>query len=119
LLAGRLADALDLTVADLATRKVVQNRVESALTCAQAPGKMHGMKLTDQIRAAVNASGRTRRSLCLAAGIDEASLSRFMAGKTGLSNANLDALAEVLRLRLAGVPQKPRKTSQAGRRKGR
>ena len=74
------------------------------------------MKLTTQIRAAVDSSDRTRRSLCLSAGIDEASLSRFMAGKTGLSNANLDALADVLGLRIV-ADAKPAKARRSATRK--
>ena len=62
-----------------------------------------GMKATrkslgDQIRAAVNQSGMSRYAICKAAGIDQASFSRFMAGKVGLTLASLDRLAAVLGL---------------------
>jgi transcriptional regulator with XRE-family HTH domain len=56
--------------------------------------------LTDQVRRAVNDSPLSRYAICKAAGIDQAVMSRFMAGKAGLSLKSLDALAEVLGLEL-------------------
>lgn len=57
-------------------------------------------KLSDQVRWAVESSGASRYSLCKAAGIDQGQFSRFMAGTMGLSMNALDALAEVLGLRI-------------------
>jgi len=56
------------------------------------------VKLSDQVRRAVDDSGLSRYRICKLAGIDEGSFSRFMAGKVGLSLPTLDALADVLGL---------------------
>ena len=56
--------------------------------------------LIDQIRQAVNAAGVSRYAICKAGGISEAVMSRFMAGKTGLSMESLNAIADVLQLRI-------------------
>lgn len=55
--------------------------------------------ITTVLRAAVNRYGGTREQLSNAAGIDPASLSRFMAGKS-ITLRSADALARVLGLRL-------------------
>jgi DNA transposition AAA+ family ATPase len=60
--------------------------------------------LTDQLRRAVDESGMGRNALARAAGIDKAAMSRFMAGKVGLLQSNLDALAAVLGLQLVKGP---------------
>ena len=56
------------------------------------------VKLSDQVRQAVGGSGLSRYRICKLAGIDQATFSRFMAGKAGLSLPTLDALADVLGL---------------------
>jgi transcriptional regulator with XRE-family HTH domain len=53
---------------------------------------------SEQIRAAVGASGLSRYRICKEIGIAEATMSRFMNGKGGLSMASLDRLAELLSL---------------------
>ena len=58
------------------------------------------VRLSDQIRRAVDGSGMSRYAICKAAGIDQGTFSRFMAGKVGLSMRTLDALGDVLELRL-------------------
>ncbi|MDY7011196.1 MAG: hypothetical protein SVV80_10670 [Planctomycetota bacterium] len=63
-------------------------------------GKKQTM-LSEQIRRAVDASELTRYRIAVNAGINHASLSRFMHGKVGLSMAALDALGKVLDLQLA------------------
>lgn len=74
----------------------------------------HRVKLSDQIRRAVDASGMSRYRICKELGIAESTLSRFMAGKGGLSMENLDALADLLGLDITtgkGTPKaktKPR-----------
>lgn len=77
------------------------------------------VRLSDQIRQAVSASGLSHYGICKVLGIDKGLMSRFMAGKAGLSVANLDALAELLRLKIVstgkpaaipkGKPGRPRK----------
>ncbi len=56
------------------------------------------MKLSDQIRRAIMEAPLTRYRIAKVTGIDQAVLSRFVAGKVGLSMATLDALADVLGL---------------------
>jgi len=57
------------------------------------------MRFSDQLRKAVSTSGLTRYRIAQEAKISQASLSRFMAG-SGLTTKTLDALADVLRLRV-------------------
>jgi transcriptional regulator with XRE-family HTH domain len=56
------------------------------------------MKLSDQLRAAVDASGMSRYRICKTLDISQASMSRFMSGKSGLSLEAIDALAELLEI---------------------
>ena len=56
------------------------------------------VKLSDQVRRAVAGASLSRYRICKLAGIDQATFSRFMAGKVGLSLPTLDALADVLGL---------------------
>jgi transcriptional regulator with XRE-family HTH domain len=56
------------------------------------------ISFTEKIRRAVDASGLTRRQISDATGLDEPMLSRFVAGKVGLSMNSLDKLADVLKL---------------------
>jgi transcriptional regulator with XRE-family HTH domain len=55
-------------------------------------------KLSEQIRAAVDASGMSRYRICKELGIAESTMSRFMSGQGGLSMEVLDALAALLGL---------------------
>jgi transcriptional regulator with XRE-family HTH domain len=57
-------------------------------------------RLSDQIRKAVDASGLSRYRIAKEIGIVESAISKFMAGKGGLSLEKLDALAELLGLSL-------------------
>jgi transcriptional regulator with XRE-family HTH domain len=68
------------------------------------------VKLSDQIRRAVDASGLSRYRICKTLGIAESTLSRFMSGQGGLSMEYLDALADLLDLDI--VPGK--RPSRAG-----
>jgi len=52
------------------------------------------------IRRAIEASGVTRARLCRAAGIEEAAMSRFCRGLSGLTLASVERLADVLGLDL-------------------
>ncbi len=62
--------------------------------------------LTDQIREAVKQSDLTHYEICRRTGINKASMSRFVNGHGGLSLANLDKLAELLRLRITTTKRK-------------
>lgn len=54
--------------------------------------------VSDAVRRAIGAAGVSRSAICKKTGVDQASISRFMAGKTGLTTATLDRLADVLGL---------------------
>jgi transcriptional regulator with XRE-family HTH domain len=59
---------------------------------------MSDRRFSDQIRNAVAGSELSRYELCKRTGFDQGALSRFMAGKSGLSLETLDRLAELLGL---------------------
>jgi len=59
---------------------------------------MRRKAFSDEIREAVNASGKSRYKLCCESRVDQASLSKFMTGERGLSMGSLDKLAAVLDL---------------------
>jgi predicted XRE-type DNA-binding protein len=58
------------------------------------------VKLSDQIRQAVDASGVSRYRISKTLGIAESTMSRFMAGKGGLSMEYIDDLADLLNRRI-------------------
>jgi predicted XRE-type DNA-binding protein len=59
---------------------------------------MKRTRISDQIRAAINASGLSRYKICNAVGIQQSSMSKFMKGERGLSLAAVDRLGELLGL---------------------
>jgi transcriptional regulator with XRE-family HTH domain len=56
------------------------------------------VKLSDQVRRAVDGSGLSRYRICKTLGIAESTMSRFMSGEGGLSMEYLDQLADLLGL---------------------
>jgi transcriptional regulator with XRE-family HTH domain len=66
---------------------------------------------SDQVRGAVDASGLSRYRICKEIRISEATMSRFMNGKGGLSIASLDRLSALLGLEIV---TRPRATKQGG-----
>ena len=58
------------------------------------------VKLTDQLREAIDGSGMSRYAVAKAIGLDQSTLSRFMSGKAGLALDTVDRLAELLELQL-------------------
>ena len=66
------------------------------------------VKLTDQLREAIDASGMSRYAVCKAIGVDQSTISRFMAGKAGLALDTVDRLGELLGLELV-AKKKPAK----------
>ena len=65
---------------------------------------MNARRFSDQIRDAVNASELSRYAICKAIGLNEGAMSRFMAGKSGLSMDTLDRLAERIGLEVVIRP---------------
>jgi len=72
-----------------------------------APMKAKRVKLTDQLRRAIEGGLKSRYQIAKETGIDEATLSRFIHGKGGLSMEGLDSIADCLGLNLTTV-SKPR-----------
>ncbi len=70
-------------------------------------------KLSDQIRAAIEASPMTRYRICQELDFSQAVMSRFMAKKSGLSLETLDRLGELLGLEI--VVRKPKRTTRGGK----
>jgi transcriptional regulator with XRE-family HTH domain len=69
------------------------------------PMKMKRTKVTDQLRRAIETADKSRYALAQETGIDQATLSRFMHGKGGLSIEGLDLLADAIGLEL--TPKAP------------
>jgi transcriptional regulator with XRE-family HTH domain len=63
------------------------------------------IKLSDQLRAAIDAADKSRYRIALEAGIHHATLSRFMNGKGRLSMDGIDRLAECLGLHIVAEGQ--------------
>jgi len=61
------------------------------------------MKLSDEIRRAIQSSGLSRYEIAKRSGVQQSALSRFVRGE-GLSTASLDRLAPVLGLHLVVDP---------------
>jgi hypothetical protein len=58
------------------------------------------LKLSDQLRQAIETCGQTRYRIAQATGISEATLCRFMSGDRGLPMKTLDTLADYLELNI-------------------
>jgi transcriptional regulator with XRE-family HTH domain len=66
------------------------------------PRKNH---FSEEIRDAINASGKTHYKICQEIGLVQSAMSKFMTGRAGLSLAVIDRIAEVLDLHV--VAHKP------------
>jgi transcriptional regulator with XRE-family HTH domain len=64
------------------------------------------IKLSEQIRQAIEGCGMTRYAIGKETGIDQATLSRFMSGERGLPMKTLDRLADFLDLNITTGKQK-------------
>ncbi len=61
------------------------------------------VKLSEQIRRAVKASGVSQYRISKDLDVSESTISRFMSGKGGLSMEYLDALSDLLDLNIAAT----------------
>jgi transcriptional regulator with XRE-family HTH domain len=68
------------------------------------------VKLSEQIRQAIDASSLSRYRICKELGMAEATMSRFMNGQGGLSMEYLDALADLINLNITTGRRRQRKT---------
>jgi transcriptional regulator with XRE-family HTH domain len=57
-------------------------------------------KVSAQVRRAIEGCGMTRYAISKQTGIDQATLSRFMSGEGGLSTEALDAIGELIGLKV-------------------
>lgn len=69
---------------------------------------MGSKRFSEQFREAIDASGMSRYAICKAVGMTQGAMSRFMAGKGGLSLDTIDKLAELLELTVAKKPKRKR-----------
>ena len=56
--------------------------------------------ISDAVRKAIDASGMSRYAICKTLGIDQGGMSRFMHGQGALSQKRIDAIGELLGLRV-------------------
>lgn len=68
-------------------------------------------RFEDQLRRLIDECGLTRYAISKETGIPQATLSRFQAGKAGLSMPNLNTLAELLGWQVTAA-RKPKLTTE-------
>lgn len=66
-------------------------------------------RISNQLRAAIDASGMSRYAMCKKIGMDQSVMSRFMVGTGGLSTEMTDKLCVLLGLQLVATT-KPTKS---------
>jgi len=71
-------------------------------------GSRRRRKLSDQVRAAIDDCEFSRYRIGQLSGVDHGTISRFMSGERGISTDALDAIAEVIGLKVT-VSKRPRK----------
>ena len=79
---------------------------------------MKNPTFADQIRRLIETSGQTRYRIGVETGIEHATLSRFMSGKTGISLHNLNVLAAYLDWKVISNRQSKSVTKKKGRSDG-
>ena len=95
---------LTLSIPGRTAHRLIDNDQSSAYNARM---ENEASKISDQIRLAIEQSGMSRYRIAKETGIDPASLSRFMAGTTGLSTTTVDKLGLLLGLEI--VVQKRRR----------
>ncbi len=74
------------------------------------------IKLSNQIRRAVDNSGLSRYRICMEIGLDQSTFSYFMHDKGGLAIATLDRLADLLGMDISVSAQgKARRATRKGK----
>lgn len=68
-------------------------------------------KAIEQLKRAIDADPRTRRQICLAAGVAESIVCRLMSGERTIGFAAAERLAKALGLEITIGPAKPSKTN--------
>ena len=66
----------------------------------------------EQLRQAIERSGLSRYAISRATGIDQATLSRFMAGRMGMSLESINRVVAVLGLTLVPTTRERRRTAR-------
>src|SRR6185503_11464572 len=74
-----------------------------------------GRTLSEQLRGAIMATGKSNYSICKEAGVSQAAMSRFIAGKGGWSLASLDKLVAALQIQCAPAQHEPSVTMRAAK----
>ena len=116
----RSASRLTNGPAEKVTALPGERNLWKAVDSYATPRRIHTMKrkrvkLGDQFRREIDRSGLSRNAIARALGIDKGHLSRFMAGKSGLSLGNLEIMADLLKLdivasgKAGGRKHRPRK----------
>jgi transcriptional regulator with XRE-family HTH domain len=78
------------------------------------PKKQKQLSFSDELRQAVERSGLSRYAIGAATGLDEGSLSKFMAGERGLRMESIDKLAELLGLHIVTDADRERTKRKRG-----
>lgn len=65
--------------------------------------------LLDELRSAIDSSGKTRYRIAKETGVAQSQLSRLMRGKAGMSIENVERIAEFLGLRIVLEPKRTTK----------
>ena len=101
---------------ELTKRKIALLTV-SQLSRRIQPMTRKRVKLTDQLRQAIDTCGKSRYQVGQETGIDPATLCRFMHKQGGLSMDGLDLIADCLGLNITtgSKPRKPKGTRTKGR----
>ncbi len=72
------------------------------------PSKKRVDTVTEQLKQAIRASGKSLNQLGKESGVSQPQLSRFLAGKRTLTLPMVDKLCDALGLRLTDQPRRPR-----------
>ena len=72
--------------------------------------------VSEQLKRAIDRSGLSRHRICQMSGIDQAAMSRFMAGTRALTCESVDKLCTALGLELVGPPLGTKKARRSPKR---